>query len=234
MLTESWEVSEDGKTFTFRLREDVTFHSGNPLTAKDVEYSLRRLVKMGLAPARDLTQWGLTEENVDQMVRADGESTIIVELPEVWNSNLVLYSLASFSASIVDSQLVEENIEGDDYGRTFLQANDAGSGPNSLRTWRANDLLIAEAYANYWGGAPAMTRVLLRHIPESSAQRVQIENGDIDIATRLSSADLTSLEANEDTGASGSVSILHRGRSDPGVSHALLHGPRHSVYRAAG
>ena len=193
MLAESWEISEDGKTFTFHIREGVTFHSGNALTARDAEYSLRRLVKMGLAPARDLTQWGLTADNVDALIRATDDHTLIVELPELWNSDLVLYSLASFSASVVDSALVQANIEGDDYGRTFLQTRDAGSGPFSLRMWRANDLLIADAYADYWNGAPAMKRVLMRHIPESSAQRLQIEAGDIDIATRLSSSDLNAL-----------------------------------------
>lgn len=198
MLAESWDVSEDGKTFTFAIRDGVTFHSGNPLTAHDAEYSLRRLVKMGLAPARDLTQWGLTADNVDDLIRATDDSTLVVELPELWNSDLVLYSLASFSASVLDSKLVEENIEGDDFGRTFLQTNDAGSGPYSLRTWRANDLLIAEAFADYWDGAPAMKRVLMRHIPESSAQRLQIEAGDIDIATRLSSSDLNALAENDD------------------------------------
>ncbi|WP_210527320.1 ABC transporter substrate-binding protein [Rubellimicrobium arenae] len=196
MLATSWTVSEDGKSFTFTLRDDVVFHSGNPLTARDAEYSLRRLVKLGLAPARDLTQWGLTAENVDQMIRATDDHTLVVELPEVWNSDLVLYSLASFSTSVVDSALVEENIQDGDSGRAFLQTADAGSGPYTLRTWRANDLLIAEAFEDYWGGAPAMTRVLLRHMPESTAQRLQLEAGDIDIATRLSSSDLDALSGN--------------------------------------
>ncbi|PYE80591.1 ABC transporter substrate-binding protein [Pseudoroseicyclus aestuarii] len=198
MLATEWDVSEDGRTFTFTLREGVTFHSGNPLTARDAEYSLRRLVKMGLAPARDLTQWGLTADNVDQMIRAEDDTTLIVELPEVWNSQLVLYSLASFSASIVDSELVEENARDGDYGTSFLQTSDAGSGPYTLRTWRANDILIAEAFDDYWDGAPAMRRVLMRNVPESSSQRLQIQAGDIDIATRLSSSDLQALAANED------------------------------------
>jgi len=198
MLAQSWTISDDGKLFTFTLREDVSFHSGNPLTARDAEYSLRRLVQMGLAPSRDLTQWGLTDDNVEESVRATDDYTLEIELPEVWNENLVLYSLASFSTSIIDSVLVEENVRDDDFGRTFLQTSDAGSGPYTLRTWRSNDLLIAEGFSDYWGGPAAMERVLLRHIPESSAQRLQIEGGDIDIATRLSSSDLAAIEANSD------------------------------------
>uniref|UniRef100_UPI0031015029 ABC transporter substrate-binding protein n=1 Tax=Neorhizobium sp. EC2-8 TaxID=3129230 RepID=UPI0031015029 len=193
-LAESWTVSPDGKTFTFKIRSGVKFHSGNPLTAKDVEWSLRRLVKLGLAPSTDLRQWGFTADNVEKLIRSTDASTVVVETPEVWNSNLILYSLASFSTSILDSKFLAEKDKGGDMGREFLQTADAGSGPYALRTWRVNELIIAEAFKDYWQGEPKMRRVLLRHIPESSAQRLQIDAGDADVATRLSSTDLGALE----------------------------------------
>ncbi len=193
-LAESWTVSADGKTFTFKIRSGVKFHSGNPLTAKDVEWSLRRLVKLGLAPSTDLRQWGFSADNVEKLIRATDGSTVVLETPEVWNSNLILYSLASFSTSILDSKFLAEKDKGGDMGREFLQTADAGSGPYTLRTWRVNELIIAEAFKDYWRGEPKMRRVLLRHIPESSAQRLQIDAGDADVATRLSSTDLGALE----------------------------------------
>ncbi|MEZ2128243.1 MULTISPECIES: ABC transporter substrate-binding protein [unclassified Sinorhizobium] len=194
-LAESWSVSDDGKTFTFKIRPDVAFHSGNPVTAKDVEWSLRRLVKLGLAPSVDLRQWGFKEDNVDNLIKATDESTLVLQTPEVWNPNLILYSLASFSTSILDSELLAEHDKNGDMGREFLQTNDAGSGPYSLRTWRVNDLLIADAFEDYWQGKPKMRRVILRHIPESSGQRLQLEAGDVDVATRLSSTDLAAVES---------------------------------------
>ncbi|GLQ55419.1 ABC transporter substrate-binding protein [Devosia nitrariae] len=192
-LAESWTISEDGKAFTFKIRSGVTFHSGNPLTAADVEWSLRRLVKRGLAPSVDLRQWGFTAENVDTLIRAADDSTVVVETPEVWNPSLILYTLASFSTSILDSALLAGEERNGDMGGEYLQTRDAGSGPYTLRTWRSNDILIAEAYEDYWQGAPAMRRVILRHMPESASQRLQLEAGDIDIATRLSSTDLAQL-----------------------------------------
>ncbi|WP_283192733.1 ABC transporter substrate-binding protein [Rhizobium sp. AN80A] len=194
-IAESWTVSDDGKTFTFKIRSGVTFHSGNTLTAKDVEWSLRRLVKLGLAPSVDLRQWGITDKNVDDLIKATDDSTVVLQTPEVWNPNLILFSLASFSTSILDSQLLAKNEKNGDMGREFLQTNDAGSGPYSLRTWRVNDLLIADAFTDYWQGAPKMRRVVLRHMPESSGQRLQLEAGDVDVATRLSSTDLAAIEA---------------------------------------
>jgi ABC-type dipeptide transport system, periplasmic component len=194
-LAESWTISPDGKTFTFKIRQGVKFHSGNALTAKDVEWSLRRLVKLGLAPSTDLRQWGFSADNVEKLIRATDDNTLVLETPEVWNANLILFSLASFSTSVLDSKFLADKDKGGDMGREFLQTADAGSGPYALRSWRANELLIAEAFKGYWQGEPKMRRVLLRHIPESAAQRLQIDNGDVDVAARLSSTDLGALEA---------------------------------------
>lgn len=96
-------------------------------------------------------------------------------------------SLAEAVAEIGDGATV--------MGREFLQTNDAGSGPYSLKTWRVNDLLISDAFKDYWQGVPKMRRVILRHMPESSGQRLQLEAGDVDVATRLSSTDLAAIEA---------------------------------------
>jgi peptide/nickel transport system substrate-binding protein len=194
-LAESWTISEDGKTFTFKIRQGVRFHSGNPLTAKDVEWSLHRLVKLGLAPSTDLRQWGFSAKNVDALIRATDDHTLVLQTPEVWNPNLILYSLASFSTSIVDSAFLASREKNGDWARNYLQTKDAGSGPYSLTTWRSNQLLIADAFPGYWKGVPAMRRVFMSHIPESSAQRLQIDAGDVDVATRLSSTDLSGLEA---------------------------------------
>ncbi|WP_136684221.1 ABC transporter substrate-binding protein [Falsirhodobacter xinxiangensis] len=194
-LATEWTVSEDGRTFTFTIREGVSFHSGNPLTADDVAWSLHRLVKLGLSPAIDLRQWGFTDENVETLIRATDERTVVIETPEVWNESLILGSLASSGCSVVDRTLALEQERDGDMGRAFMQAADAGSGPFSLRNFRPNDVLMADAYADYWNGAPAMRRVIMRHMPESSVQRLQLEAGDLDVATRLSSTDLAGFEA---------------------------------------
>jgi peptide/nickel transport system substrate-binding protein len=193
-LAQSWEISEDGKTFTFVIRAGVKFHSGNLLTADDVAWSLARLVKLGLAPAIDLRQWGFNENNVDGLIRAIDARTLVLELPEPWSPGLILGSLASSACSIVDRAFLADKEQDNDLGRGYLQASDAGSGPFSLRTWRANEVMMADAFPDYWNGAPAMRRVIMRHMPESSVQRLQLETGDLDVATRLSSTDLDVFE----------------------------------------
>ena len=63
-LAASWEVSEDGKTITFTMAEGHVFASGNPVTAKDAEFSLRRAVLLNKTPSFILTQFGFTADNV--------------------------------------------------------------------------------------------------------------------------------------------------------------------------
>ncbi|HTN64116.1 MAG TPA: ABC transporter substrate-binding protein, partial [Devosia sp.] len=74
VLAESWSVSEDGKTFTFKMNPAAKFASGNPVTAHDAEYSLQRVILMNSRISFILTQFGLTEENVAEKIKATDDS----------------------------------------------------------------------------------------------------------------------------------------------------------------
>ena len=74
---ESWEVSEDGKTITFTMREGVTFQSGNPVRAEDAAFSLQRAVILNKTPAFILSQFGFTPENVEEMIRVEDGKLLI-------------------------------------------------------------------------------------------------------------------------------------------------------------
>ena len=69
-LAESWTVSADGKTYTFKMRPDVKFHSGNPVTANDAAFSLQRAVILNKTPSFILTQFGFTADNVKDKIKA--------------------------------------------------------------------------------------------------------------------------------------------------------------------
>lgn len=77
-LAESWTVSDDGRTITFTMREGVKFHSGNPVTAEDAEFSLRRAVLLNKTPSFILTQFGFTADNVEDTIVAEGNTLKIV------------------------------------------------------------------------------------------------------------------------------------------------------------
>ncbi|MCX7382864.1 MAG: ABC transporter substrate-binding protein, partial [Alphaproteobacteria bacterium] len=71
-IAESWTVSPDGLTFTFTIKPNLKFASGNPITAEDVAFSLQRTIKLNKTPAFIINQFGATKDNVEQMVQATG------------------------------------------------------------------------------------------------------------------------------------------------------------------
>lgn len=198
MLAESWEVAPDNSSITLKLRDDATFSSGNPVTAEDAAWTIQRVIKLGQVGATDLAQWGFTADNVEALVRAEDDQTLVIELPEEVSTDLVLYSLAGSSLGIIDKEAALEHETDGDLARDWLRANAAGSGPFTLVEWRPEDIVVTERREDYWGGTPAMRRVIMRHVPESGNLRLQLEAGDVDIGQYVGSGDLEALAENED------------------------------------
>ncbi|MDM9624671.1 ABC transporter substrate-binding protein [Rhizobium sp. S152] len=186
-LAERWEADEKG--ITFHLRE-ANFVSGNPVTANDVVYSLVRLMKMNQAAALNFKRVGYNGDNIEALARALDEHTFRIDFAEPMAADLLLYRLSMVVASVVDSEEVKKHVENDDYGNTWLRTHTAGSGPFTLNRWTPNDIVILQANPEFWGGEPAMKRVIMRHVPESQAERLMLERGDIDIANGMTAADL--------------------------------------------
>ena len=184
-VADRWSVSSDGRRFTFHIRPGMTFHSGNPVTAADAVYSLRRVIRLNLAPAFILAQFGLTPENVDSRVFAPDAETLVIETGRAYSPAFFYACLTANVASIVDSKLVESHAEGGDDGNKWLRTRSAGSGPFSVRVWKPNEIIILDRFEDYWRGKPAMRTAFLRHIGEPGVQRLLLERGDIDVARNL-------------------------------------------------
>ncbi|SDW61500.1 ABC transporter substrate-binding protein [Litoreibacter albidus] len=188
-LAESWEVSEDGKSITFTMREGVKFHSGNPVTAEDAAFSLQRAVILNKTPAFILTQFGFTPENATETIKADG-NTLTITTDKKYATSFVLNCLTATIGGIVDKAVVMANEVDGDMGNTWLKTNSAGSGPYILNSWKPNESVTLTSNPEYYGGAPAMERVIVRHVTESASQRLLLERGDIDIARNLNPEDI--------------------------------------------
>jgi len=176
-LAEGWSV--DGNTFTFKLREDVRFQSGNPMTAEDVVFSLDRMKGLGL-----------------------GLSFLfgVVESATVVDKHTVAFNLSSpyspFVASlvrlpIVDKQLIMQNLgEGDgemgDWGQAFLSANGAGTGAYSVTSHNPQDETVMAKNGDYFLGVAeaAPDTVRLRYGLEAATVRTLITQGEHDIASQ--------------------------------------------------
>jgi len=197
-VAESWAIADDGRTYTFRIRDGISFHSGNPLRAQDAAWSLQRLVKLNKTPAFILTQFGFTPENVDDRIKVVDDRTFTVELDQAYAPTFFLYCLTSTVSAVVDKELVLEHEQDGDLGYGWLKTASAGSGPFELRSWKSNESLIIDGNPDYWGGAPGFERVVTRHVLEPATQSLLLQKGDIDIARNLEADQVASLRGNPD------------------------------------
>ena len=148
-VAESWKVSDDGLTYEFKIRPGLKFHSGNPVTAKDAEFSLRRVVHLSKTPVFIFNQLGWKPDTVDDMVKAVDDSTLVLKIAQPYANSLVINILSAGVASIVDSVEVSKHIKDNDYGYNWLKTNSAGSGPYKLVVWKPKDAVVLEANPDF-------------------------------------------------------------------------------------
>jgi peptide/nickel transport system substrate-binding protein len=220
-VAESWKVSEDGKTFTFKIREGKKFASGNPVTAEDAVYSLQRAVSLDKSPAFILGQFGLTKDNVKDKIKQTGPMEFTIELDKAYAPTFVLYCMTATVASVVDKKLVMQNEKDGDFGYAWMKTRYAGSGPYSIRDWKANEVVVLERNPHYAKPAP-LARVIYRHLKETATQRLLLEKGDVDVARNLGPEELVALEKNADVkidkGSKTSVYYLGLNQKNPNLA----------------
>jgi len=210
-VAEFWTVSPDEKTFTFKVRPNKKFASGNPVSAEDVVFSLQRAVILDKSPAFILGQFGLTKENVKDKIKQSGPLEFTMEIDKAYAPTFVLYCLTSTVASVVDKKLVTQHEKDGDLGYNWLKTNYAGSGPFKIREWKPNEVVVLERNDNYDRKVP-LARVIHRHIKETVTQRLLLEKGDVDVARNLGPQELEAVSQNPDikiqSGPKGTVYYL--------------------------
>ena len=154
-VAESWSISEDGLTYVFKIREGITFFSGNTLTADDVVFSLRRVVVLDKGPAFILTQFGFTQENMEDTIAKTGDYEVTIKIDKPYAPTFFLYCLTSTAGSVVDKKVVLSHEKDGDLGYAWLKTGYAGSGPYGLKTWKASESLILDRNEKYWGKSPS-------------------------------------------------------------------------------
>lgn len=201
VVAESWTGSADGKTFTFKIRPDRKFASGNPITAEDVVFSLQRAVILDKSPAFIIGQFGLTKDNVKDKIKQTGPYELTIEVDKPYAPTFVLYCLTSTPAAVIDKKLVMQHEKDGDLGYNWLKTRYAGSGPFAIKDWRPNEVVVLERNPNYEHRTP-LARVIYRMIKETSTQRLLLEKGDIDVARNLGAEDIDAVAKNQNVAVS--------------------------------
>ncbi|MEX1046604.1 MAG: ABC transporter substrate-binding protein [Actinomycetota bacterium] len=172
-LAESWESSDDGKTWTFHIREDATWSDGEPVTAHDIKDSLKFTVKNGGAFATYLP--------FDPKFETPDDYTLI------WKSDKPTVS----PEAPPWVPILPEHIWGNGRFKTLKEAKQfenyppVGSGPFRLVEWKEGQFIRLEANKDYWGGAPNIDEIVYRIFDNQEAMVQALRKGEIDFAEDL-------------------------------------------------
>ena len=161
-LAKSWEISEDGLTYTFTLQEDVTFHDGTTMDAEDVKFTLDRTTAEDSANAQKALYTAISEVNVIDPI------TVEIKLSEP-NGNL-LFNLAWGDAVIVAPESIDN-----------IKQLPIGTGAFKFTSWTQGDNIMIEKNPNYWGPAAQLDMATFKFISDPTAAFASMMAEDVDV-----------------------------------------------------
>ncbi len=182
-LAESWDISEDGKVYTFHLRKGVLFHNGEELTAEDVVYTFDRM----LNPATKALNTDILDFVVGAQERLDGKAdstsglqalddyTVQITLREPYAPFIAI--MASPQASIFNKTFTEA--VGDQFG--LSPETTCGTGPFMLKEYVLNDYQTLAANEKYYRGRPKLDKVIIRVVADAETMRLLFESDELDL-----------------------------------------------------
>ncbi len=192
-LAESYSVADDQRSVTFALRKDATFHDGRPVTARDVKWSLDRVVASPIGAAQFRTG---SMTSPDQFVVVD-DHTFRVDLPQP--DRFALPNLALTYPIIVNAALaLEHATEADPFAMDWLSANAAGGGAFRIARAEIGERILLERNDDWKSGPlPGFRRVLWQTVPAAETRVASLLRGDADLVQDLPPKDVQRLLDNE-------------------------------------
>jgi peptide/nickel transport system substrate-binding protein len=175
-LAESWEIADDGLTYTFKLRDGVTFHDGTPFNADAVKFNFERMLDEE-HPFHDTGPFPLAFffSSVDEVTAVD-DLTVEFRLSEPFAP--FLSNLAYPTGLMVSPAAVQAH--GADFGR-----NPAGTGAYRFAEWQSNQRVVVTRNEDYWDGAPAPEAIVFRPITDANTRVAEMLSGGLDVMVEV-------------------------------------------------
>ena len=189
-LAESWEVKDEGKTYTFYLRKGVKFNNGDELKAQDVKDTFVYQTKVQAAVGR-LTAI-LTIPDPEKQITVDDEYTVSFHLDAP--NNLFLKAMTRPNYVIVNAKQIWESGSTDEEQQKFANANITGTGPYIVDNYEAGVQLVLKAKEDYWNGRPFFDHIIYKVVPTAENRLLLLKNGDVDLAYEIPLKDLEDLQ----------------------------------------
>jgi peptide/nickel transport system substrate-binding protein len=181
-LAESWEVSEDELTWTYKIRQGVKWSDGQPLTAKDAAYTFNRIMKGSF----EQTNYGNYVSNI-KSVEAPDDTTLVMTTKEPSPTMLRL-------AVPILPEHIWKDIDEKEVSTFDNERNAVGSGAFKLEERSTGQFVRLTANKSYWNGAPKIDEVVYRVFNNADAQLQALKKGEIDYAYDLDAAPFKSLK----------------------------------------
>jgi peptide/nickel transport system substrate-binding protein len=187
-LAEEWSASEDGLTWTYNLRDDVTFHDGEPLTADDVAYTFNRILDN---KSIERTNYGGYVKGIEKVTAVD-DYTVEMEIkaPSSIMNNLAVPILPEHIWSEIDSDELPKYTN--EPGET--PQGMVGSGPFIMTDAVKDQYYRFEANTDYWGGAPKIDGVEFKIYQDDNGMVTALQEGEIDFADDIKASLFDNLE----------------------------------------
>jgi len=190
LLAREWDRTPDGQGFRFKLRDNVKFVSGAPLTAEDVKFSLDRLVNVKDQPSA-------YADNLGRVTVVDPLTVDIfpksVDLPLLTILTAPSCGIYEKKIALANGASAAEDAKTADKAAQWFGTTSIGTGPYKLVTWERNVQITMVRNPHYWNGTPGFERVVIRHLGDGGAQLLALKRGDIDVAFNLSPEQLASI-----------------------------------------
>ena len=197
-LAEKWEISDDGKQYTFYLRNGVKFHNGAPLTAEDVKFTLEAIMDPANAsPSKEFFA------PIDR-IETDGDAIVKLYLKDPYAP--LMLALGSHTAGILPAAHVKK------VGMDAFDSHPVGTGPFAFVEWLPDERIVLKKNPDYFLKAPALDKVIFRPIPKPEVMAAEIESGGIDIAQNLLPQDIKRLKT------AGELNVM----TIPGLANSYL------------
>lgn len=169
-LAESFQVSEDGLSIRFELREGVRFHDGTALNAETAAFSFRRQMDKnhpGHLPGAMFQYWNYLYDDITE-VEITGPMTLRLGLKQP-NATL-LYSLAAHPAYLISPQALQ------DYGEDMVR-RPVGTGPYKFVSWEPNQAIVFERFEDYWAEPAGYDRLVLKVVRDNAVRLLELKAG---------------------------------------------------------
>jgi len=186
-LAESWTLSDDHLTYTFNLREGVTFHNGNPFDASDVVFTFEMLQTAG--------GYSATFDELIADVNAPDDYTVEITLSRI--DTQFLRRISTYNGCIMDKETVEAAASDLEGQMEWLASHAVGTGPFVLDELTTDQARLV-ANPDYWAGPPELDVVIIKGIKEASNHKIMLDKGDIQISRSLSKNDYDAVKSNPD------------------------------------